>query len=254
LPNNQVSSIAIDQNDTKWIGTAELDVEGGLVEFDGTSWIIYNTSNSGLPSDYINTIAIDKFGTKWIGTHWGLTEFDGTNWITYNTSNSGLPYSVVWSITIDENGTKWIGTDSGGLAEFDGTNWTTYNHSNSSLPRDYVNSVAIDENGTKWIGTGGGGLGVYNENGIPVYVKEIVSSVSRVNIFPNPTSDKLNIELLDNVNISNIEIINIQGSLIKSQSITNNQHTIDVSDLSAGIYFCVFKTNEGTQTLKLIKH
>ena len=48
LPDNYVSSIAIDGSGNKWIGTW-----GGLVKFDDTNWTVYNTSNSGLPDNYV---------------------------------------------------------------------------------------------------------------------------------------------------------------------------------------------------------
>jgi ligand-binding sensor domain-containing protein len=45
LPNNNITSVAIDKFGNKWIGT-----EGyGLVKFDGNNWIVYNTANSSLP-------------------------------------------------------------------------------------------------------------------------------------------------------------------------------------------------------------
>ena len=64
LPANYVSSIAIDGNGTKWIGT----FYGGLAAFDGTNWTVYNESNSGLPENAVLAIAIDGNGIKWIGT------------------------------------------------------------------------------------------------------------------------------------------------------------------------------------------
>ncbi|MHA2277644.1 MAG: two-component regulator propeller domain-containing protein [Candidatus Kariarchaeaceae archaeon] len=55
-----------------------------------TEWIVYNTSNSGLPDDEVTSLCIDKNGNKWIGTDdGGLTKFDGNVWIVYNESNSG---------------------------------------------------------------------------------------------------------------------------------------------------------------------
>jgi hypothetical protein len=119
-------------------------------------WIIYNTSNSGLPENLVLAIAIDGQGNKWIGTARGLAKFDDVNWTVYNTSNSGLPYNDINAIAIDGQGNKWIGTYGGGLAKFDGVNWTVYNTSNSGLPSNYVYTIAIDGQGNKWIGTGRG--------------------------------------------------------------------------------------------------
>jgi len=175
LPENAVSSIAIDALDNKWIGTWN----GGLAKFDGTNWTVYKWSNSGLPSDRVYSIAIDASGNKWVGAWGGLAKFDGTNWTLYNTSNSPLPGEYVYWIAIDASGNKWIGDGGdwngstyvrGGLAclRQDGVNWTIYNTSNSGLPANYVRSIAIDASGNKWIATYGGGLAEFNENGIPI--------------------------------------------------------------------------------------
>ncbi|MCP3925077.1 MAG: two component regulator propeller domain-containing protein, partial [Desulfobacterales bacterium] len=74
----------------------------GVAQFDGTNWIVYNTSNSGLPDNNITSIAIDISGNIWFGTINGIAKFNGTNWTVYNTSNSGLPDNNVLSITIDD--------------------------------------------------------------------------------------------------------------------------------------------------------
>jgi hypothetical protein len=161
LPDNDVTSIAIDKQGKKWIGT-----DGGLVKFDGVYWTVYNTLNSGLPHNSVWAIAIDEQGNKWIGTTEGLAKFDGVNWTIYNTSNSGLPDDYVWAVAIDGEGNKWIGTAGGGLAKFDGVNWRVYNTSNSKLPNDYVTSIVIDEVGNKWIGTDGGGLVNYEKTNL----------------------------------------------------------------------------------------
>ena len=62
MPGNRITCLAIDESGNKWIGTEE-----GLVKFDGTDWIIYNTSNSGIRVNYIKCIAIDEYDNVWIG-------------------------------------------------------------------------------------------------------------------------------------------------------------------------------------------
>jgi ligand-binding sensor domain-containing protein len=96
-----------------WIGTAE----GGLAKFDGETWTVYNTDNSGLPDNAVQALTFDPQGTLWVGTQGALAQFDGQNWIVYNTDNSELPDNWVWSIAIDAHGNKWIGTG-GGLAAY----------------------------------------------------------------------------------------------------------------------------------------
>jgi ligand-binding sensor domain-containing protein len=169
LPNAVVRAIAIDASGNTWIGTGEgvaydTIFEGGLAKFNGTSWTIYNASNSGLPDYNITAITIDGSGTKWIGAYSdgkeydGLVKFDNTNWTVYSSTNSGLPNNYITSIAIDDSGNKWIGTKYAGLAKFDGTAWTVYNTSNSGLPNNGITSIAVERNGNKWIGTLGGGI------------------------------------------------------------------------------------------------
>ena len=72
-------------------------------------------------------------------------------------------------------------------------------------------------------------------------------------IFPNPTNNKLNIKSLENSVISLIEIFNIQGGLLKTQSLENKQYTMDMGDLPSGVYIVSIHTNKGNIMKKLIK-
>ncbi|MDR3653910.1 MAG: two-component regulator propeller domain-containing protein [Paludibacter sp.] len=169
IPTNYVTSVFIDLQGNKWIGTepyydGSTYSGGGLAKFDGATWTVYTTSNSGLPSNNVTSIAIDGSGNKWIGTDAGLVKFDGTSWIVIN----NLPTKNINAIVIDKSGNKWIGTEFG-LAKFDGTNMTIYNKFNSGLPDNDVSSIAIDDSGNKWIGTSYGGLGKFNDTNWTVY-------------------------------------------------------------------------------------
>jgi sugar lactone lactonase YvrE len=115
LPDNDVSSLAIDGSGNKWIGIFDyFGNDGGLAKFDDTRWTVYNTSNSGLPNNYVHSLAIDGSGNVWIGTSGGgLAKFDDTSWTVYNTSNSGLPVNTIECLAIDGSGNVWIGTGSG---------------------------------------------------------------------------------------------------------------------------------------------
>jgi ligand-binding sensor domain-containing protein len=86
IPHDQNISLAIDNNNTKWIGTKR----GGLIKFDGKNMENYNFSNSGLPINTVNCIDIDVYGNKWIGTSDGLALFneDGVVDINDNLNNN----------------------------------------------------------------------------------------------------------------------------------------------------------------------
>ncbi|MGE5440465.1 MAG: two-component regulator propeller domain-containing protein [Bacteroidota bacterium] len=155
LPNNNVSSIAIDHQEVKWIGTDGY----GLARFDGTNWTIYNSKNSGLSNDFVRVVYVDKDNNKWIGTKsGGLYKFDGKTWTNWNMSNSFLPSNWVASFVIDPKGVMWIGTGDKGLVRVENDIWVVYTKENSPLPVNFVYSLAADSLGNTWIGTNGGGL------------------------------------------------------------------------------------------------
>ncbi|MBC8192502.1 MAG: hypothetical protein ISR87_12095 [Candidatus Marinimicrobia bacterium] len=54
-------------------------------------WIVYKSSNSGLPSDGILSLAIDDTGCEWIRLEYGLFSFNGTDWIEYDCDTSFPP-------------------------------------------------------------------------------------------------------------------------------------------------------------------
>lgn len=69
-------------------------------------------------------------------------------------------------------------------------------------------------------------------------------------LFPNPTSDELNINITNGLEFNEVSIFDLTGRKIKS---FNNETKLNVSDLSSGTYLINIKTNEGTAASKFIK-
>ena len=76
-----------------------------------------------------------------------------------------------------------------------------------------------------------------------------------VSTYPNPTTDVINIYNSNNLRLSKYELRDIKGGLMKSGSLKNIQdQRINVSDLSAGVYFLNMNTEDNsTVTKKIIK-
>ena len=53
-------------------------------------------------------------------------------------------------------------------------------------------------------------------------------------IYPNPGSDQL--FLSANVLVDEVEVYNLQGALVMDAKLSQNQGSIDVSDLESGVY------------------
>lgn len=76
-----------------------------------------------------------------------------------------------------------------------------------------------------------------------------------VSIFPNPTYDNLTIKVKGLIwgNL-NLTIYDLVGNVIHSQSLTGSMTTINVSDLSTGIYFAVVGSGNSGSHLKFMKY
>ena len=75
-------------------------------------------------------------------------------------------------------------------------------------------------------------------------------TMNNFDIYPNPTSNVLNISNTNNIEINTISISDLNGRVIKN---VNGVTSINVSDLNAGVYFVTIETAEGKSTKKFIK-
>lgn len=82
---------------------------------------------------------------------------------------------------------------------------------------------------------------------------DINNNDDNINIYPNPANNILYIEgVFDNSN-NNLQIYNSLGSLIISKQITQNITTIDISQLSNGVYFVKILSDNFIYKQKIIK-
>ncbi|MBS7564551.1 hypothetical protein KHS38_09050 [Mucilaginibacter sp. Bleaf8] len=142
LPNEQVNAIAIDKQDTKWIGTAN-----GLAQLKGNKWTLFTPTNSSLPSADIRALAVANDGSVWIGTDKGVAHYNGTDWRIYTTTNSALTNGNIKCIVHDSrHNTTWIATDDGIVKIREGQ------QEHIEGP-DVILSMAVDHDGALWLGT-----------------------------------------------------------------------------------------------------
>lgn len=103
--------------------------------------------------------------------------------------------------------------------------------------------------------TQAGFAGVYYVDNIYFY-KEGTASVENNKIlgfsmYPNPADNELTISAREN--ISNADVFNVLGRKVKSFAINSAKKTLDISDLSAGIYLVKYESAGKTGTAKFIK-
>lgn len=76
-----------------------------------------------------------------------------------------------------------------------------------------------------------------------------INNTDSVKIYPNPTDNKINLELKGNITLTSIKIFDDLGRVVKEF----NNTLLDVSSLSDGIYVLELETNEGKITKKFLK-
>lgn len=72
-----------------------------------------------------------------------------------------------------------------------------------------------------------------------------------LSVYPNPVDDLVYIKKLTNIDIQNIQLYDLQGTLVKESTMVDDQ--LDLSTISSGMYFLKITTNDGVATQKLIK-
>jgi ligand-binding sensor domain-containing protein/signal transduction histidine kinase len=185
LPQNSVHAILQTRDGYLWLAT-----EGGLVQFDGLKFRVYDAQNTtALRTNTVRSLLEDRDDTLWIGTADGLTRYNRSNFRTF-TRDDGLPSNNVLSVYKDSSG-KLLAVTSDGIAVYDqkrfqrspvaegpetllrdraGRSWnrsvdgltvegqgktTTYT-TKEGLPSSRVTFAYEDREAGVWIGTDGG--------------------------------------------------------------------------------------------------
>jgi beta-glucanase (GH16 family) len=143
----------------------------------------------------------------------------------------------------------------------DGIVHYTYNpetKNSSTWPYDsdqyFLLNIAIQQGGTQ---------ASYTESAMEIdYVRvyqEATASVSEINnllnvkLFPNPVNDKLNIQFSSDLGEIKGTIYSLTGQRIQVFIQNSLKKTIEISNLSDGIYFLKLETEKGIYTHKIIK-
>ncbi|MDB9791397.1 MAG: two-component regulator propeller domain-containing protein [Bacteroidia bacterium] len=214
---------------------------GGLALFDGTDFTLI-TDSEGLVSNNTTALAVDASENVWVGTSNGVSVFsEAMVWQTNHTRMYEMPMpdtlNPVEDIVVDSKGNVWTGiyvdylVTVGGIAKFDGSTWTDYDETDGMVGPT-IRALAVDENDAIWVATSSGVTKIGEEGAsVKLMAKESLK------VYPNPASDRLNIELTATDMDSEIRLINSQGKEIyRNESNNMSNLKIDVSSYDSGIY------------------
>ena len=91
---------------------------------------------------------------------------------------------------------------------------------------------------------------VYQESTASLYE---IENLLNVKLFPNPINDKLNIQFSSDLGEIKGTIYSLTGQKLQVFIQNSLEKTIEISDLSEGIYFLKLETEKGTSTHKIVK-
>ncbi|MDA3854449.1 MAG: carbohydrate-binding protein [Bacteroidales bacterium] len=80
-----------------------------------------------------------------------------------------------------------------------------------------------------------------------------IESNSLFNLYPNPANEILNIKMTDYKNVDLVQIFDLAGVVVKSTKFKQEISSIDLSDLTRGIYFVRVTSGNITKTQKFTK-
>lgn len=246
-------SMTVDNEGNKWFAT-----HNGLVKFDGSSWVVFNSSNSGLKFNVVNDLAVDKNGNIWLATGspdeqgdtitGRIAKFDGTNWTYYKTFDVTQGLNYVKSIAIDSSGKIWAGTFKG-LSVFDEYKWKNHNYPQSFTNNLQVNSIGFDSDGAVWLATN---CGIWQLQDITASVNNSPTD-NNINIYPNPANAHININLPGQIKIAEVSFLDINGSFLLKKRIDANVTQFDISNLKQGAYFIYINAELYRRIFRFVK-
>ncbi len=146
LPEQVVQAFAQTKDRYLWIGTT-----GGLLRFDGASFILYNRENTPAFTDNnIFFLTASRDNTLWIGSEGGglIRYRDGV--FRPFSSPDGLTNSFVRAVFEDRGGQIWVGTDNG-LFRLTGGRLVRVDDS-GIVPILAVHAICEDSRGGLWVG------------------------------------------------------------------------------------------------------
>jgi hypothetical protein len=229
-----------------------------VAHFDGSTelWEIPSTNGSVVPSvstfnansgkvsfPQVNTFSPFTFGetTPIVGLPVELKSFNAecqSDYVQVNWTTASEIRNKAFELYKSENAIEWtlIHTTEG---QGDKATETDYSFKNMDKQSNYYRLKDIDEDGI--------------ENWSPIIFADCKSEVSEIQVYPNPASDfiKVIVPISENTTLN---ILSLEGKIIKTMPLISNQTVISVKELTAGIYFIEIKGNHNNFLLKFTKN
>ena len=248
-----VSSVDVVEPDMAVVSTSATDIScAGLADGTVTASIIGGTA----PYTYVwSNAAMGTSVTGLVAGVYGITVEDNNGCLSMSSATILEPAVLIFDTTgtTPDNNNNADGSISTSVSG--GTGAYTYSW-NTSPVQTTANATGL---------AAGTYMGfVTDENGCQDSVTATIALVigiadtptnSTLNIYPNPTTGMLHIEFNDaSDGAVEIELFNIVGERVLSESSKSNDLLVDLSRFNTGVYFLKAITSEGVLTHKILRN
>ena len=219
------------------------------------------TANINIDNDTgTTTLTLAGPSNKWFGIGFGNSNMNGTDIFMTNGSFIRDAYSSSTSGAPADSSTNESG------------DWTLVSNTVSSNTRTIVATRANNTGDSKdyVFSASAGSLSViyavgssttygYHGNSRSATVLSVSLGISENNLlnfemYPNPVSDLLNIQLPTSTEKAEVSVFDYTGRLVSSKTISSNDTAIDVQKISKGIYMIRVATNTKIGVQRFIKN
>lgn len=276
-PQFGLSEIAIDGNNSIWMGTRR---SGVLVfnENGNRKRALIATPNLGnLPDTDVLSVAIDKNNRAWLGTRAGLVVFRSASSIFDAEVLNAQPVIIeengvgerllgdqkINTIAIDGADNKWFGTENGGALNTNPSGLATlanFSTKNSPLPSNTILKIKIDNNNGKVYFATNRGIVAYNSKVAP-----FGDVLGDVYAYPNPAlknhetititgrngttlPKRTNVKILDVAGNLVYETNVIEGQELQGGKVVWNKKNLAGKRVASGVYIVLLSNEDASQT------
>lgn len=272
-----LSEIAIDNNNTVWMGTRRNGVYA-FNESGSRKRALIATPNLGnLPDTDVLTVATDRNNRVWLGTRNGMVVFRNASTVFDAEIINAQPVIIeengvgerllgdqrINSIFVDGADNKWFGTDNGGVLYTNPSGQTTlanFSKENSPLPSNRILKIRVDDNNGKVYFATDKGIVAYNSNVAPF--GEVLGDVYG---YPNPALKHHKTITIDGRNGThlpkgtNVKILDVAGNLVYETNVVEgqelqggkvvwNKKNLAGNKVASGVYIVLLSNDDASET------
>ena len=127
---------------------------------------------------------------------------------------------------------------------------STTNYKGTGEPRESKVPLCFSNFSDRFIN---GDTFFYDGNGGPLTsISDNSSDNNSVNIYPNPTSGRINVVVNNGNNINEVVVLDITGNVLMSESVNTNNISLDLSSFAKGLYLVKVVTAEDSFVKKVV--